>query len=46
VNVDAPAEIDRSRLHTRVAGVLRGGPEGNARLTTITAAVLLILLAA
>ena len=46
MKVDAPAEIDRSRLHARVARVLHGGPDGNARLTTITGAALLILLAA
>jgi hypothetical protein len=46
VEVDAPAEIDRSYVRGRIARVFRGGADGNARLTTITAAVLLVLLAA
>jgi hypothetical protein len=46
VEVDAPAEIDRPRTDGRAARVLRGGVDGNVRLTTVTAAVLLVLLAA
>jgi hypothetical protein len=44
--VDAPAEINRSHAHGWTRRVLRGGANGNARLTALTAAVLLVLLAA
>ncbi len=44
--MDAPIEVDRPRVRSRGARLLRGGAEGNARLTAVTAAVLLVLLAA
>jgi hypothetical protein len=43
--VDAPAEIDRPHVQGWVHRLLRGGSDGNARLTALTAAVLLVLLA-
>ena len=44
--MDASAEIDRRHASGRLAVVLRGGVDGNARLTALTAFVLLVLLAA
>jgi hypothetical protein len=44
--VDTAAEIDRPRVWRRAHRVLRGGVDGNARLTALTATVLLVLLAA
>jgi len=44
--MDAPAELARGHARERVARLLRGGAEGNARLTAVTAIVLLVLLAA
>jgi len=44
--MDAPAELARPQARGRIVRLLRGGAEGNARLTAVTAAVLLVLLAA
>jgi hypothetical protein len=43
--VDAPAEIDRPHARGWPTRILRGGADGNARLTALTAAILLVLLA-
>ena len=44
--MDAPAEIDRPRARGWAHRLLRGGADGNARLTALTGATLLVLLAA
>jgi hypothetical protein len=44
--VDTPAEVDRSTARGLAARLIRGGADGNARLTALTGAVLLVLLAA
>jgi hypothetical protein len=44
--VDTPAEVERSTAPSLVARLVRSGADGNARLTALTAAVLLVLLAA
>src|SRR5581483_2219545 len=44
--MDTPVVIERADARGRAARVLRGGADGNARLTAVTAAVLLVLLAA